>query len=185
MDKEILEVLRDSLTMLANNGGWGKTELMERIAGLIEKYQGDNAALPPDVPLASGEPVSGDAAPQHSALKPCPFCGSSAIHDYDEQIKGHFIRCSMPCGADPLVHHFDKDSTFAAWNRRAPLLAAPHQNAAPSSEGLVDDQPLIDALGEAVNAASINGSDYPHTVIEKYQRALLPLLRAALKGGEK
>jgi hypothetical protein len=56
---------------------------------------------------------------------------------------------------------------------------------APSSEGLVDDQPLIDALGEAVNAASINGSDYPHTVIEKYQRALLPLLRAALKGGEK
>jgi hypothetical protein len=145
--------------------------------------KGDKAALSRDVPPSGTEHVRADAVLQHSAPDAAPELHRaltallSARYAYEAN-EGRTARQYW----GTILHDY---WTAQLATIAAPLLAAPHQNAAPSSEGLVDDQPLIDALGEAVNAASINGSDYPHTVIEKYQRALLPLLRAALKGGEK
>jgi hypothetical protein len=43
-------------------------EPTEEYKAMLAAAPGDNAALPPDVPPSDGEPVSGDAALQHSAL---------------------------------------------------------------------------------------------------------------------
>lgn len=50
-------------------------------------------------------------------LLPCPFCGGSGHHYYDEG-QGYYVACTR-CGACGIVRHND-NAAAKEWNTRAP-----------------------------------------------------------------
>jgi hypothetical protein len=103
----------------------------------------DNAALPPDVPPSDGEPVSGDAVLQHSALpeEPSEILASRLIDAWcaDKGKKIPWAKAIQIVAIvtkqsdeerDRLLKMGDEDGSCEMCGRSdAPLLAAPHQNA--------------------------------------------------------
>lgn len=52
-------------------------------------------------------------------LKPCPFCGSVAIENYDEKCDEWWICCGHgSCSIEPKVAMRDYRDAASAWNRR-------------------------------------------------------------------
>ena len=58
--------------------------------------------------------------PTSDVLAPCPFCGGAGVlHENDWCEPPEWI-AQCPCGATIAAADFKRDSTIAAWNRRAP-----------------------------------------------------------------
>jgi hypothetical protein len=73
------------------------------------------------------EPVSGDAALQHSALKPCPFCGGEVEMHYTGSSDWEVV-CRGGCEVETMfwVHaptygygKGEQEEAIRRWNRRA------------------------------------------------------------------
>jgi hypothetical protein len=150
----------------------------------------DNAALPPDVPPSDGEPVSGDAVLQHSALpeEPSEILASRLIDAWcaDKGKKIPWAKAIQIVAIvtkqsdeerDRLLKMGDEDGSCEMCGRSdAPLLAAPHQNADEVIEKL---HALIDLLAHRFKGYLPWPSELRDAVVRGHESFIAATIRKA------
>ena len=94
-------------------------------------------------------------------LKPCPFCGSAALHGINAYRTGIFIGCSKDCLISPSVELNTEAEAITAWNHR------------PADESLV--RKVLEAAAARADLEWFSGNRH------RYASELGPAIVAAIK----
>lgn len=115
-------------------------------------------------PAAAASPldaIRAQVAPYEAQMKPCPFCGSSAMIHWSERQTSFWPGCTNEeCGGD-MDHWRSLEDTVIAWNSRA---AAASRDA--SLTAFVDD--LLDVLQEIGGMSA----EWCETKLQEYEKLL-------------